>query len=299
MDLSALANCLISPSCVVTQATSGLIIGLLLFLVAAGVSLIFGVLKVVNFAHGAFYMLGAYFAWTAYQVTGSYAAAVLAGGIGVAVFGLLFERLLISRVYGSAVLMQLLVCYGVILILDDVVKLVWGADFLSFGMPPAFQQLPFVFAGGVVPVFYLFLIVITLVIAAMLGLLITKTRYGKIVRAAAVNPNMVSALGINTGAVYASVFVLGGLLAGLAGGLAAPVRSLTAGMGTSIVIESFIVTVIGGMGSMAGALVGSLLIGVIRSFGSIGFPLFTEGLMFLLMAVVLVLKPSGLFGKEG
>ena len=283
----------------VTQATSGLIIGLLLFLVAAGVSLIFGVLKVVNFAHGAFYMLGAYFAWTAYQVTGSYAAAVLAGGIGVAVFGLLFERLLISRVYGSAVLMQLLVCYGVILILDDVVKLVWGADFLSFGMPPAFQQLPFVFAGGVVPVFYLFLIVITLVIAAMLGLLITKTRYGKIVRAAAVNPNMVSALGINTGAVYASVFVLGGLLAGLAGGLAAPVRSLTAGMGTSIVIESFIVTVIGGMGSMAGALVGSLLIGVIRSFGSIGFPLFTEGLMFLLMAVVLVLKPSGLFGKEG
>jgi branched-chain amino acid transport system permease protein len=191
------------------------------------------------------------------------------------------------------------VCYGVILILDDVVKLVWGADFLSFGMPPAFQQLPFVFAGGVVPVFYLFLIVITLVIAAMLGLLITKTRYGKIVRAAAVNPNMVSALGINTGAVYASVFVLGGLLAGLAGGLAAPVRSLTAGMGTSIVIESFIVTVIGGMGSMAGALVGSLLIGVIRSFGSIGFPLFTEGLMFLLMAVVLVLKPSGLFGKEG
>ena len=283
----------------VTQATSGLIIGLLLFLVAAGVSLIFGVLKVVNFAHGAFYMLGAYFAWTAYQVTGSYAAAVLAGGIGVAVFGLLFERLLISRVYGSAVLMQLLVCYGVILILDDVVKLVWGADFLSFGMPPAFQQLPFVFAGGVVPVFYLFLIVITLVIAALLGLLITKTRYGKIVRAAAVNPNMVSALGINTGAVYASVFVLGGLLAGLAGGLAAPVRSLTAGMGTSIVIESFIVTVIGGMGSMAGALVGSLLIGVIRSFGSIGFPLFTEGLMFLLMAVVLVLKPSGLFGKEG
>ncbi|HEX4893194.1 MAG TPA: branched-chain amino acid ABC transporter permease [Hyphomicrobiaceae bacterium] len=299
MDLSALANCLISPSCVVTQATSGLIIGLLLFLVAAGVSLIFGVLKVVNFAHGAFYMLGAYFAWTAYQVTGSYAVAVLAGGIGVATFGLLFERLLISRVYGSAVLMQLLVCYGVILILDDVVKLVWGADFLSFGMPPAFQQLPFVFAGGVVPVFYLFLIVITLVIAAMLGLLITKTRYGKIVRAAAVNPNMVSALGINTGVVYASVFVLGGLLAGLAGGLAAPVRSLTAGMGTSIVIESFIVTVIGGMGSMAGALVGSLLIGVIRSFGSIGFPLFTEGLMFLLMAVVLVLKPSGLFGKEG
>lgn len=299
MDLGALVNCLTQPSCIVTQTTSGLIIGLLLFLVAAGVSLIFGVLKVVNFAHGAFYMLGAYFAYTAYQLSGNYLVAVLAGGIGVAIFGLLFERLLMARVYGSPVLMQILVCYAVILMLDDVVKMIWGADFLSFGMPAAFQQLPFVFAGGVVPVFYLFLIVVTLVIAAILGLLITKTRYGKIVRAAAVNPSMVSALGINTGLVYASVFVLGGLLAGLAGGLAVPVRSLTAGMGTSIIIESFIVTVIGGMGSVAGALVGSILIGLVRSFGTIGFPLFTEGLMFLLMAAVLIWKPSGLFGKGG
>lgn len=298
MDLAALANCLISPSCIVTQSTSGLIIGLLLFLVAAGVSLIFGVLKVVNFAHGSFYMLGAYFALTAYQVTGSYFLAVIGGGVGVAIFGLLFERLLMSRVYGSAVLMQLLVCYGVILILDDVVKIVWGAEFRSFGMPDAFQTLPILFAGGVIPVFYLFLIVVTLAIAAALGLLITRTQYGKIVRAAAVNPSMVSALGINTGIVYASVFVLGGLLAGLAGGLAAPVRSLTSGMGTSVIIESFIVTVIGGMGSVAGALVGSLLIGLVRSFGTIGFPLFTEGLMFLMMVIVLVLKPSGLFGKE-
>ena len=297
MDLNALGTCLLTPSCVITQTTSGLIIGLLLFLVAAGVSLIFGVLKVVNFAHGSFYMLGAYFAYTAYQVSGSYLVAVLAGGIGVAIFGMLFERLLISRVYGAPVLMQLLVCYGVILIMDDVVKLIWGADFLSFGMPATFQALPFVFAGGVIPVFYMFLIVVTLAIAVLLGLLITKTRYGKVVRAAAVNPAMVSALGINTGFVYASVFVLGGLLAGLAGGLAAPVRSLTAGMGLSVVVESFIVTVIGGMGSVAGALVGSVLVGLVRSFGTIGFPLFTEGLMFLLMAVVLVLKPSGLFGK--
>jgi branched-chain amino acid transport system permease protein len=299
LDLSALGSCLISPSCVITQTTSGLIIGMLLFLVAAGVSLIFGVLKVINFAHGAFYMLGAYFAYTAYLLSGSYFVAVLAGGIGVAIFGLFFERLLIARVYGAPVLMQILVCYAMILILDDIVKLIWGADFLSFGMPPTFQQLPFVFAGGVVPVFYVFLIAMTLLIAVLLWLLISKTRYGKVIRAAAVNPSMVSALGINTGIVYASVFVLGGLLAGLAGGLAAPVRSLTAGMGTSIIIESFIVTVIGGMGSVAGALFGSVLIGLVRSFGTIGFPLFTEGLMFLLMAVVLVIKPSGLFGKEG
>lgn len=299
MDLPALANCVTSLSCIITQSTSGMIIGMLLFLVAAGVSLIFGVLKVINFAHGSFYMLGAYFTLTVYGATGSFVLAVLAAAVGVALFGLLFERLIISRVYGSQVLMQLLVCYGVILILDDLVKIIWGPEFKSLGMPAAFQKPPLLMGGGVVPVYYLFLIILTLLIAVLLGLAITKTRLGKIVRAVAVNPGMVSALGINTGLVYAGVFMLGGLLAGLAGALAAPVRSIVSGMGLSVVVESFIVTVIGGMGSVAGALVGSLLIGLVRSFGTIGFPLFTEGLMFLLMAVVLVLKPSGLFGREG
>ncbi len=298
MDLPALGNCVTSLSCIITQSTSGLIIGMLLFLVAAGVSLIFGVLKVVNFAHGSFYMLGAYFTLTVYGVTGSFLLAVIAAAIGVGLFGLLFERLIISRVYGSQVLMQLLVCYGVILILDDLVKIIWGAEFRSLGMPDAFLKPPLLLGGGVVPVYYLFLIVLTLIIAVLLGLAITKTRLGKIVRAVAVNPGMASALGINTGLVYAGVFLLGGVLAGLAGALAAPVRSIVSGMGLSVVVESFIVTVIGGMGSVAGALVGSLLIGLVRSFGTIGFPLFTEGLMFLLMAVVLVLKPSGLFGRE-
>ena len=152
--------------------------------------------------------------------------------------------------------------------------------------------------GGVMPVFYLFLIVVTLLIAVALGYLINKTRIGKIVRAAAINPTMTSALGINTALVFGGVFALGGLLAGLAGGLAVPVRSLVAGMGFSVLIESFIVTVIGGMGSVAGALVGALLIGLVRSFGTIGFPLFTEGLMFVFMTIILIVKPSGLFGKE-
>ncbi len=299
MDLPALANCVTSLSCIVTQSTSGLIIGMLLFLVAAGVSLIFGVLKVINFAHGSFYMLGAYLVLTVYGLSDSFLLAVITAALGVATFGLLFERLIISRVYGSQVLMQLLVCYGVILILDDLVKIIWGPEFKSLGMPAAFRKPPYLVAGGVVPVYYLFLIVLTLLIALALGLAITRTRFGKIVRAVAINPGMVSALGINTGYVYASVFMLGGLLAGLAGALAAPVRSIVSGMGLSVVVESFIVTVIGGMGSVAGALIGSLLIGLVRSFGTIGFPLFTEGLMFLLMAVVLVLKPSGLFGREG
>lgn len=298
MDLPALANCLTATSCLITQTTSGLIIGLLLFLVAAGLTLIFGVLNVVNFTHGSFYMLGAYFAYTVYGVTGSYFLAVLGGALGVALFSLIFERFFMSRVYGSNVLMQLLVCYGFILILDDAVKIIWGPEFKSMGLPRTFQAPPFLIGGGVIPVFYLFLIGVTLAIGLALWLIISRTRFGKVVRAAAVNPRMVSALGINTGLVYAAVFALGGLLAGLAGALAVPVRSLVSGMGFSVLIESFIVTVIGGMGSILGALVGSILVGLVRAFGTIGFPLFTEGLMFLLMAIILIVKPSGLFGRE-
>jgi branched-chain amino acid transport system permease protein len=299
LNLAALADCLTSASCLVTQTTSGLIIGMLLFLVAAGLTLIFGVLKIVNFTHGSFYMIGAYVALTVNGLTDSYFLSVLAAALGVGLFALVFERFFMSKVYGGNVLMQLLVCYAFILILDDAVKIIWGPEFKSMGMAAAFQRPPLFIAGGIVPVFYLFLIVVTLLISLALWLVITRTRFGTVVRAAAVNPSMVSALGINTGLVYSGVFVLGGMLAGLAGGLAAPVRSLTAGMGFSVLIESFIVTVIGGMGSIAGALLGSVLIGLVRAFGSIGFPLFVEGLMFLLMAVILILKPSGLLGKEG
>jgi branched-chain amino acid transport system permease protein len=277
---------------------TGLIVGSLLFLVAAGLTLIFGVLGVVNFAHGTFYMLGAYLALTAYRLTGNFAMAVLASGIGVGLFGLLFERFLMRRVYKADVLMQLLVCYALVLIMDDVVKIVWGAEFLSMGMPETFQAPPFFIAGGVVPVFYVYLIAAAMSIALALWGILTFSRTGKIIRAAAQNPTMTSALGINTSFIYAAVFAFGGVLAGLAGGLAAPVRSMSPGMGFSILIESFIVTVIGGMGSVSGALVGALLIGLIRSFGTIGFPLFVEGLMFLAMVLILILRPNGLLGKD-
>jgi branched-chain amino acid transport system permease protein len=298
MDLATLASCLSSSACIVTQSTGGLIIGMLLFLVAAGLTLIFGVLKVVNFTHGSFYMLGAYFALTIFQLTGSYTLTILGAGVATAIVGLVFERLFISRVYGQNVLMQLLVCYGFVLIFDDLVKIIWGVEFKSMGMPAAFQVPPLFIAGGIVPPFYLFVVGTALVIGLALWLLIERTRLGKTVRAAAQNPNMVAALGINTGYLYALVFALGGLLAGFAGALAAPVRSLTPGMGFSILIESFIVTVIGGMGSIAGAFVAALAIGLIRSFGSLGFPLFTDGLMYLFMVLVLVARPTGLFGRE-
>src|SRR5216684_7002004 len=278
LDLDALTGCLASSACLVTQTTSGFIIGMLLFLVAVGLTLIFGVLKVVNFSHGAFYMFGAYFAMTAYQLSGSFALAMFCGAAGTALLGLIFERVFMSRVYGADVLMQLLVCYAFVLIFDDVVRLLWGPEFKAMGMPAAFQVPPLFIAGGVVPPFYAVLIGIAALIAIALGLGLSMTRFGKTVRAAAINPQMVSALGVNTTLLFAIVFAIGGGLAGLAGALAAPVRSLTPGMGFSVLIESFIVTVIGGMGSILGALIGALLIGMIRSYGSLGFPLFTDGL---------------------
>ncbi|HYF07456.1 MAG TPA: branched-chain amino acid ABC transporter permease [Acetobacteraceae bacterium] len=298
MDLTELAECVSSMSCLVTQVSAGLTIGMLLFLVASGLTLIFGVLGLVNFAHGSFYMLGAYFALAGYGATESFLVATLAGALGVALVGMVCERLFLSRIYGADVLMQLLVCYAIVLILDDVVKIVWGADFLSMGVPEAFRRPPIIVAGGIVPYFYAILFAVTLAIAGALAWAMGYTKFGRTVRAAAVNPAMVGALGINTTFIYAAVFGIGAMLAGAAGALSAPIRSVVPGAGVSILIESFIVTVIGGMGSIGGALAAALLIGLTRSFGSIGFPLFVEGMMFVIMALVLLVKPSGLAGKR-
>lgn len=298
MNLDALTDCFSSGACVMTQISTAMIIGMLLFMVASGLSLIFGVLGVINFAHGAFYMIGAYFAFAAYQYTQSFLAAFLAGALGVGLIGVLFERFIISKVYGKDVLMQLLVCYAIILISDDLVKMIAGPEYKMMGMPEMFALPPVEFAGGFIPPYYIFMIAVSLAIGGSLWLLIEKTRIGKIVRALAINPQMVGALGINTAVLYAAVFGVGCLLAGAAGALAAPTRTLTPGMGVSILIDSFIVTVIGGMGSIAGALVAALLIGLTRAFGAIGFPLFVDGITFGLMTLVLLLKPSGLLGRE-
>ena len=298
MDIEALIACLSSGSCAVTQISTALIIGMLLFMVASGLSLIFGVLGVINFAHGAFYMVGAYFAYAVYQATSSFLLAFLAGAIGVGIVGVLFERFIMSRVYGKDILMQLLVCYGTILIFDDLVKIFAGAEYKMMGMPEVFALPPLEFGGGFVPAYYVFMIGASLTIGVGLWLAIERTRLGKIVRALAINPQMVGALGINTTLLYAGVFGVGSVLAGIAGALAAPTRTLTPGMGLSILIESFIVTVIGGMGSIVGALIAALLIGFTRAFGAIGFPLFVDGIMFGMMALVLIIKPSGLLGRE-
>lgn len=298
MQLDALLACVSTASCAVTQVSTALIVGSLLFLVASGLSLIFGVLGIVNFAHGGFYMIGAYAAFTAYKLTGSFAVALIAGSVSGGLFGVLFERLIISRVYGRDLLMQLLVCYAMTLILDDAVKFIFGAEYQMMGMPAAFALPPVEVAGGFLPPYYLFMVGLSLLTGLALWLGINRTLIGKVVRALAVNPAMVGVLGRNTVAVYAGVFGLGSLLAGLAGALAAPIRTLTPGIGLSFLIDSFIVTVIGGMGSIAGAFLAAILVGFVRAFGAIGFPWFVDGTMFAMMALVLVLKPTGLLGRE-
>lgn len=299
IEFEALAACASSGACVVNQVTSGLIIGMLLFLVASGLTLIFGVLNIINFAHGSFYMMGAYVAFTAYALTGNYFIAAIFGAIGAGLLGVFFERFIISRVYGQNVLLQLLVCYAFILIMDDVVKLIWGAEYLAMGIPDEFRIAPLRLFGGFVPPLYVFLIVTAVVIGFGAMLLIAKTRFGSIVRAIAENPSMVGALGIRVPLYLALLFAIGCALAGVAGALAAPVRSLTPGMGLGILVESFIVTVIGGMGSIPGAFFAALILGLTRAIGSIGFPLFVDGAMFMMMALVLIFKPTGLLGGGG
>jgi len=178
------------------------------------------------------------------------------------------------------------------------VKIIWGSEYLALGIPDEFRVPPFRLAGGVIPPLYVFLVCVSLAVAILCLLLIQYSRFGKIIRAAAQNATMVSVLGIRVPIYFAALFGLGCALAGMAGALAAPVRALTPGMGLSILIDSFVVTVIGGMGSIPGALLAALILGLTRSFGSLGFPLFVDGMMFMMMVVILVFRPQGLLGER-
>jgi branched-chain amino acid transport system permease protein len=294
MDLGAFGQCLGTLSCVVNQLTSALITGVILFLVASGLSLIFGVMGILNFAHGSLYMLGAYLSFSLLGV--HFGLATVAGALGVAAIGLLLERVFIRHIYQAPLLYQLLLTYAFILVFDDLAKIVWGYDFVSVGVPDAFRRPPLFIGRAPVPAYYVFIIAVGAAVAAGLWWLLTRTRFGKTVRAAADNPTMVAALGVNVALVSMAVFALGSFLAGLGGVLAAPVRSIYPGMGFSILVESFIVVVIGGLGSIGGAFVGALLIGVVRAFGAVAFPALEEGLVFMLMAAVLLLRPRGVLG---
>jgi branched-chain amino acid transport system permease protein len=297
LELAALFDCLKDPGCLINQTTSALIFGMILFLIASGLSLIFGVLGVMNFAHGALYMLGAYLVYSSYKAVPSFTLAIGVACLGVGLFGVLFERTLLKRVYGAHILYQLLLTYAFILILDDLAKIIWGYQFIQFGVPDFFIRPPIELAGSFIPAYYIFVIGAGVVVAVVLYLFLWKTSYGKLIRATAHSDDMVMALGRNTKVIHAVVFGIGCLMAGLGGALAAPIRSIFPGMGTDVVVECFIVVVVGGMGSIPGAFLAAILIGFVRAFGIIGFPLIEEALVFILMAIVLILRPQGFFGR--
>jgi branched-chain amino acid transport system permease protein len=280
------------------QLLNGVQYGLVLFLVASGLTLVFGILGVINLAHGAFYMLGAYVAYWLAAYTGSFLAA-LAGGVVIAfVAGMLLETVFIRRLYGRDHLAQVLLSFGLILVLDEVRDVLFGKDVHSVA-PPAWL------AGSIqltdylsYPVYRLFLCAFCLVVAVVIFLVIRHTRVGMIVRAGAENRDMTRALGIPFDQVNRYVFAVGIALAALGGIVVAPISTVFPGMGDQMLILSFVVVVLGGIGSVTGAAVGALLIGLTDTFGKVFFPTFSSITIYLLMAAVLVWRPNGILGRQ-
>lgn len=281
------------------QLLNGVQYGFLLFLVASGLTLIFGIMGVINLAHGSFYMLGAYLAYWLTGMTDSFVLAVLLSLPIMVAFGFVVERFAISFLYKRDHLYQVLLTFGLILILNEVQKILWGTEF--HGVP-----VPSVLDGGiplgetqVYPVYRLFMSLVCLGVAAGLFLVIQRTRLGMMIRAGANDREMTQALGIDISRIFAIVFSLGAGLAGFAGMIGAPVSSVYPGMGDHILIISFVVVVIGGIGSIRGAFVGAMLIGLADTFGKVLLPDVSSMVVYALMALVLLWRPQGLFGRAG
>ncbi len=272
--------------------------GTALFLVASGLTLVFGILGVINLAHGAFYMLGAYLAFWISVSTGSFFLA-LAGAMGIAfVVGLLLEITLMRRLYKRDHLSQVLLSFGLILVIDEVRQLLFGKDVHSVS-PPAFLQGTVQLTENLsYPVYRFALVAFGLAAAAAIFAVIRFTKIGMIVRAGAENREMTKTLGIGFDAVSTGVFAFGIALAALAGALVAPVATVYPGMGDSMLILSFVVVVLGGIGSIEGAAIGALLIGLTDTFGKVFFPSVSSVLVYLLMATILLLRPNGMLGRR-
>ena len=269
--------------------------GLLLFMLAAGLTLIFGIMGVVNLAHGSFYMLGAYLAWSLSAATGSLGLAILLGTVLSIVFGLALEWLLFRHFYDRDHLDQVLLTIGLIYIFEEIRSIVWGDD--VHGVPvPEFLGASIQLTHNLsYPHYRLFMSGICIVLAIGLYLLISKTRLGMRIRAGAFNREMTEALGINIKLIHAIVFALGVALAAVAGMIAAPVSSVYPNMGSQVLIMCFVVVVIGGIGSVRGAMIAALLVGLVDTFGKVLLPGVSGMLVYVLMAAVLLWKPQGLF----
>jgi branched-chain amino acid transport system permease protein len=269
--------------------------GLLLFMLAAGLTLIFGIMGVVNLAHGSFYMLGAYLAWSLASLTGSFTLAILLGTTLSVLFGLLLEWLLFRHFYQRDHLDQVLLTFGLIYVFEEMRSIVWGDDVHGVAIPDLLSaSIPLTDTLSY-PIYRLFMSGVCLALALGLYLLISKTRLGMKIRAGAFNHEMTEALGINIKLIHAVVFALGVGLATIAGMVAAPISSVYPNMGSQVLIMCFVVVVIGGIGSVRGALIAALLVGLVDTFGKVLLPQVAGMLVYVLMAAVLLWKPEGLF----
>jgi branched-chain amino acid transport system permease protein len=279
------------------QVLNGLQYGLLLFLVASGLSLIFGIMGIINLAHGSFYMIGAYLAFSLSALTGSLAAAVVLGIVLSVILGVVLEWALFARLYARDHLEQVLLTYGLILVFEELRSLAVGNDVHGVKVPDLLAaSIPLTDTLSY-PVYRLFMSGVCLVLAGGLWLLIHRTRLGMMIRAGASNREMVQALGLDIKLVYRLVFALGVALAAFAGMLAAPVSSVYPGMGTQVLIICFVVVVIGGIGSVWGALGAALLIGLADTLGGVLVPQAAGVLVYVLMAAILLWRPEGLFRR--
>jgi branched-chain amino acid transport system permease protein len=287
-------------SFVFAQSVSGLTAAMFLFLIAAGLSLIFGVLRVLNFAHGTFYMLGAYAAYQFVQWIGVSGGAFWLSALGaataVALLGGLVERLLFRHLYAKEELYQLLFTYALALVLSDAAKMLWGTQQKSVSRPPELTGALSLF-GATVPHYNLFILLLGPAIALAVWLVLQRTRVGRFIRAAALDRETLGALGVNVDALYTWVFMIASFLGGLGGALISPMRATVPGMDTDVIVEAFVVVVIGGLGSFWGTFLGALIYGQVLSFGILFFPRFSIFAVFALMAGVLIVRPWGLAGR--
>src|SRR5436189_3548295 len=299
----------------IEQCLNGVQVGMLLFLLAAGLTLIFGIMNLVNLAHGSLYMLGAYFAATFAAWTGSFLAAVVLTIAATLVVGMAVEIIAMRRLYGRDHLDHVLGTFGLILFFNELVRLLWGPAGLSLPLPPALNAAVDVF-GIYYPAYRLLIILVSLLVALFLYVVVMRTRLGMLIRAGASNREMAGALGVDIKLLFTLVFALGAALAGLAGLMHAPILTVQIGMGENILILAFVVIVIGGIGSIRGAFVAAVFVGVVDTLGraflpdllrlvlsstaaSTLAPALSSMLIYLLMAIVLALRPQGLFPVAG
>lgn len=284
---------------ILSQFLSGLSRGMMLFLIASGLSLIFGVMNILNFAHATLWLAGAYFCYTFWYLMQDYGfgmwVSIALASLALAVIGWFIEVVLIRRVYKRELPEQLLLTYGLILVIGDLIKLTWGVEDKLIARPPLVAG-PVFFFGIPFDSYFIFVILVGFAVAVGLWWFLKKTRYGHIVRAAVFSREMVSALGIPIPRIYTGVFVLGIFIAGLAGAVQAPVGSITLGMDMAVVVQAFCVVVIGGFGSLLGTFVGSMIVGEVYAFSILFWPQGALVLIFIVTAFILIVRPWGLFG---